>query len=132
MFSREEVPWAQVSHELIRGVPQLEEAKLDIENEQLIHLVVHPCSSALRHCCDSTTLGTSGQIAAACSGPCHASIRNDFVKRIRVRWRSMKDLFNKDMRQENQVKSGAAQRILSKYKYHRNLAFLMPALATRT
>ncbi|XP_077106871.1 uncharacterized protein LOC143764789 [Ranitomeya variabilis] len=58
--------------------------------------------------------------------------RNYFVKRIIVRWRSMKDRFNKDMRQENQVKSGAAHRILRKYKYHRNLAFLRPALATRT
>ncbi|XP_077155817.1 uncharacterized protein LOC143818363 [Ranitomeya variabilis] len=54
-------------------------------------------------------------------------IRKDFLK---TRWRSMKDCFNKDLRQEIQVLSGAAARI-GKYKYHRLLAFLRPVLAQR-
>ncbi|XP_077155830.1 uncharacterized protein LOC143818389 [Ranitomeya variabilis] len=42
----------------------------------------------------------------------------------------MKDRFNKDLRQEIQVRSGAAARI-GKYKYHRVLDFLKPVLAPR-
>ncbi|XP_077138432.1 uncharacterized protein LOC143804308 [Ranitomeya variabilis] len=42
----------------------------------------------------------------------------------------MKDRFNKDLRQESQVRSGATARI-RKYKYHRMLAFLRPVLAQR-
>ncbi|XP_069601571.1 uncharacterized protein [Ranitomeya imitator] len=43
----------------------------------------------------------------------------------------MKDRFNKDLRQEIQVRSGAAARI-GKNKYHRLLEFLRPVLAQGT
>ncbi|XP_073402335.1 uncharacterized protein [Dendrobates tinctorius] len=56
---------------------------------------------------------------------------SETVNKVRTRWRSMKDRFNKDQRQEIQVRSGAVARI-RKYKYHRMLAFLRPALAQST
>ncbi|XP_073414076.1 uncharacterized protein [Dendrobates tinctorius] len=54
------------------------------------------------------------------------------VNKVRTRWRSMKDRFNRDIRQEKQVRSGAAARTGTKYRYHRALAFLRPVLASRT
>ncbi|XP_073444281.1 uncharacterized protein [Dendrobates tinctorius] len=64
----------------------------------------------------------------------HASprVRKDFLNKVRTRWRSMKDRFNRDIRQESQVRSGAAARTGTKYRYHRALAFLRPVLASRT
>ncbi|XP_073429915.1 uncharacterized protein [Dendrobates tinctorius] len=59
-------------------------------------------------------------------------VRKDFLNKVRTRWRSMKDRFNRDIRQENQVRSGAAARTGTKYRYHRALAFLRPVLASRT
>ncbi|XP_073418373.1 uncharacterized protein [Dendrobates tinctorius] len=56
--------------------------------------------------------------------------RKDFLNKVRTRWLSMKDLFNKDLRLENQAHSGGAAR-LRKYKYHRMLAFMRPVLARR-
>ncbi|XP_077148557.1 uncharacterized protein LOC143809353 [Ranitomeya variabilis] len=58
-------------------------------------------------------------------------VRNAFVARVKTRWCSMKDRFNKDLRQESRVPSGSGARI-RKYKYHRVLAFLRPVLAQRT
>ncbi|XP_077117120.1 uncharacterized protein LOC143773608 [Ranitomeya variabilis] len=58
-------------------------------------------------------------------------VRNAFVAKVKTRWRSMKDRFNKDLRQESRVPSGSGARI-RKYKYHRVLAFLRPFLAQRT
>ncbi|XP_077113645.1 uncharacterized protein LOC143768919 [Ranitomeya variabilis] len=58
-------------------------------------------------------------------------VRTAFVGRVKTRWRSMKDHFNKDLRQESCVPSGSGARI-RKYKYHRILAFLRPVLAQRT
>ncbi|XP_073417069.1 uncharacterized protein [Dendrobates tinctorius] len=43
----------------------------------------------------------------------------------------MKDRFNTDVRAEGQVHSGSAARRRRKYRYHRELAFLRPVLATR-
>ncbi|XP_077112403.1 uncharacterized protein LOC143767765 [Ranitomeya variabilis] len=60
-----------------------------------------------------------------------ARVRSAFVSKVKTRWRSMKDRFNKDLRQESQLPSGSAARI-RKYKYHRILAFLRPVLAQRT
>ncbi|XP_073443972.1 uncharacterized protein [Dendrobates tinctorius] len=59
-------------------------------------------------------------------------VRKDFLNKVRTRWRSMKDRFNRDIRQENKVRSGAAARTGTKYRYHRALAFLRPVLASRT
>ncbi|XP_077116894.1 uncharacterized protein LOC143773297 [Ranitomeya variabilis] len=58
-------------------------------------------------------------------------VRNAFLLKVKTRWRSMKDLFNKDLRQESRVPSGSGARI-RKYKYHRILAFLRLVLAQRT
>ncbi|XP_069615861.1 uncharacterized protein [Ranitomeya imitator] len=58
-------------------------------------------------------------------------VRNAFVAKVKTRWCSMKDRFNKDLRQESRVPSGSGARI-RKYKYHRVLAFLRPVLAQRT
>ncbi|XP_077123770.1 uncharacterized protein LOC143781154 [Ranitomeya variabilis] len=57
-------------------------------------------------------------------------VRNAFLLKVKTRWRSMKDRFNKDLRQESRVPSGSGARI-RKYKYHRILAFLRPVLAQR-
>ncbi|XP_073411923.1 uncharacterized protein [Dendrobates tinctorius] len=43
----------------------------------------------------------------------------------------MKDHFNTDVHTEGQVHSGSAARTRIKYRYHRELAFLRPVLATR-
>ncbi|XP_069593739.1 uncharacterized protein [Ranitomeya imitator] len=58
-------------------------------------------------------------------------VRNAFLLKVKKLWRSMKDCFNKDLRQESRVPSGFGARI-RKYKYHRILAFLKPVLAQRT
>ncbi|XP_069611019.1 uncharacterized protein [Ranitomeya imitator] len=58
-------------------------------------------------------------------------VRKAFLIKVKTRWCSMKDHFNKDPRQEIQVHSGAAARI-GKYKYHRLFAFLRPVLGQRT
>ncbi|XP_069600693.1 uncharacterized protein [Ranitomeya imitator] len=61
----------------------------------------------------------------------NATSQKGFSSKAKTRWRSMKDRFNKDVRQEIQVRSGAAARLV-KYKYHRVLDFLRPVLAQRT
>ncbi|XP_073424618.1 high affinity cAMP-specific and IBMX-insensitive 3',5'-cyclic phosphodiesterase 8A isoform X6 [Dendrobates tinctorius] len=53
------------------------------------------------------------------------------MNKIRTRWRSMKDRFNTDVRAEGPVRSGSAARRRRKYRYHRELAFLRPVLASR-
>ncbi|XP_077136871.1 uncharacterized protein LOC143793761 [Ranitomeya variabilis] len=57
-------------------------------------------------------------------------VRSAFVDKVRTRWRSMKDRFNKDLRQESRAASGSGARIRL-YKYHRVLSFLRPVLAQR-
>ncbi|XP_077155221.1 uncharacterized protein LOC143817616 [Ranitomeya variabilis] len=57
-------------------------------------------------------------------------VRNAFLLKVKTRWRSMKDRFNKDLRQESQLPSSSGARI-RKYKYHRILAFFRPVLAQR-
>ncbi|CAJ0962591.1 unnamed protein product [Ranitomeya imitator] len=59
-------------------------------------------------------------------------IENDLLMlKVKTRWRSMKDRFNKGLRQESRVPSGSGARIRN-YKYHRILAFLRPVLGQRT
>ncbi|XP_077117215.1 uncharacterized protein LOC143773747 [Ranitomeya variabilis] len=58
-------------------------------------------------------------------------VRNAFMDKVRTRWRSMKDRFNKDLRDENRAASGSGARHRP-YKYHRVLAFLRPVLLMRT
>ncbi|XP_069612694.1 uncharacterized protein [Ranitomeya imitator] len=42
-------------------------------------------------------------------------VRNAFLQKVKTRWRSMKDRFNKDLRQESRDPSGSGARI-RKYK----------------
>ncbi|XP_077130459.1 uncharacterized protein LOC143785464 [Ranitomeya variabilis] len=55
-------------------------------------------------------------------------VQNAFVAKVKARWRSMKDRFNKDLRQESHVPSGSGARI-RRYKHYRVLAFLRSVLA---
>ncbi|XP_077108852.1 uncharacterized protein LOC143765748 [Ranitomeya variabilis] len=130
--------WAQVSEEERQGVPQREEDKPFIDNDQLILLVKE--REALWDTRDyrHSDLGLIRRLWEEVAGSLLADWdlatpqdRKDFLKRVKVRWRSMKDRFNKDIRQEIRVRSGAAPKV-SKYKYHRMLSFLRPALAQRT
>ncbi|XP_077113086.1 uncharacterized protein LOC143768277 [Ranitomeya variabilis] len=58
--------------------------------------------------------------------------RSNFVKKLRTRWRSMKDRFNKGLRtEEEQSRSGAAAAKSVPYKYNRALQFLRPILGRR-
>ncbi|XP_077144632.1 uncharacterized protein LOC143807204 isoform X1 [Ranitomeya variabilis] len=58
--------------------------------------------------------------------------KSNFVKKLRTRWRSMKDRFNKGLRnEEEQARSGAAAAKSVPYKYHRALQFLRPVLGRR-
>ncbi|XP_073416859.1 uncharacterized protein [Dendrobates tinctorius] len=59
------------------------------------------------------------------------SDKKPFMNKVRTRWRSMKDRFNRDVRDEGQVRSGLAARTRRKYRYYRELAFLRPVLARR-
>ncbi|XP_077110423.1 uncharacterized protein LOC143766541 [Ranitomeya variabilis] len=53
----------------------------------------------------------------------------NFVKKLKTRWRSMKDRFNRGLRkEEEQARSGAAAARTSTYKYTRLLQFLRPIL----
>ncbi|XP_069601858.1 uncharacterized protein [Ranitomeya imitator] len=118
-------------------VPQREEANTIIDNEQLIHLVQerralwdtrhrqHSDSMVIRRLWEEVARSLLGNWDRATT-----QVRKDFLKSVKVRWRSMKDRFNKDMREEIKVRSGAAPK-LPKYKYHRMLAFLRPALVHR-
>ncbi|XP_077151485.1 uncharacterized protein LOC143815773 isoform X2 [Ranitomeya variabilis] len=61
-----------------------------------------------------------------------SSDKSNFVKKLRTRWRSMKDRFNKGLRtEEEQSRSGAAAAKSVPYKYHRALQFLRPVLGRR-
>ncbi|XP_077120880.1 uncharacterized protein LOC143775959 [Ranitomeya variabilis] len=57
--------------------------------------------------------------------------KDKFVKKLKTRWRSMKDHFNPGLRKEGQTRSGAAAAGTSTYKYSRILQFLRPVLARR-
>ncbi|XP_077141744.1 uncharacterized protein LOC143805886 [Ranitomeya variabilis] len=58
--------------------------------------------------------------------------RSNFVKKLRTRWRSMKDCFNKGIRAaEEKARSGAAASKSVPYKYNRALQFLRPILGRR-
>ncbi|XP_069592517.1 uncharacterized protein [Ranitomeya imitator] len=61
-----------------------------------------------------------------------AKDKANFVKRLRIRWRSMKDRFNKGIRaEEERSKSGAAAAKSVPYKYGKALQFLRPVLGRR-
>ncbi|XP_069618032.1 uncharacterized protein [Ranitomeya imitator] len=53
------------------------------------------------------------------------------VKKLKTRWHSMKDRFNRGLKKEGQTRSGAAAARTSTYKYNRILQFLRPVLARR-
>ncbi|XP_077145254.1 uncharacterized protein LOC143807517 [Ranitomeya variabilis] len=58
--------------------------------------------------------------------------KDNFVKKLRTRWRSMKDRFNRGLQmEEEQARSGAAAARTSTYKHTRLLQFLRPVLARR-
>ncbi|XP_077136690.1 uncharacterized protein LOC143793526 isoform X4 [Ranitomeya variabilis] len=129
---------ARVPEVETRRVPQREEANIIIDNDQLIHLVkerVALWDTSHRQHSDSVVIRRLWEEVArsllANWDRATTQVRKDFLKSVKVRWRSIKDRFNKDMREEIKVRSGAAPK-LSKYKYHRMLAFLRPALAHRT
>ncbi|XP_077137257.1 uncharacterized protein LOC143799148 [Ranitomeya variabilis] len=61
-----------------------------------------------------------------------AKAKGTFMKKLRTRWRSMKDRFNKGIRAaEEQARSGAAASKSVPYKYNRALQFLRPVLTRR-
>ncbi|XP_077137131.1 uncharacterized protein LOC143795599 [Ranitomeya variabilis] len=61
-----------------------------------------------------------------------AKDKGNFLKKLRTRWRSMKDRFNKGLRaEEEQSRSGAAASKSVPYKYSRALQFLRPILGRR-
>ncbi|XP_077155138.1 uncharacterized protein LOC143817533 [Ranitomeya variabilis] len=61
-----------------------------------------------------------------------AKDKGNFLKKLRTRWRSMKDRFNKGLRtEEEQSRSGAAVAKSVPYKYSRALQFLRPILGCR-
>ncbi|XP_077107161.1 uncharacterized protein LOC143764927 [Ranitomeya variabilis] len=61
-----------------------------------------------------------------------AKDKGNFLKKLRTRWRSMKDRFNKGLRaEEEQSRSGAAATKSVPYKYNRALQFLRPVLGRR-
>ncbi|XP_069586418.1 uncharacterized protein [Ranitomeya imitator] len=61
-----------------------------------------------------------------------AKDKANFVKRLRIRWRSIKDRFNKGLRaEEERSKSGAAAAKSVPYKYSKCLQFLRPVLGRR-
>ncbi|XP_069601412.1 uncharacterized protein [Ranitomeya imitator] len=61
-----------------------------------------------------------------------AKDKANFVKRLRIRWRSIKDRFNKGIRaEEERSKSGAAAAKSVPYKYAKCLQFLRPVLGRR-
>ncbi|XP_077148196.1 uncharacterized protein LOC143808901 [Ranitomeya variabilis] len=61
-----------------------------------------------------------------------AKDKGTFIKKLRTRWRSMKDRFNKGLRaEEEQSRSGAAAAKSVPYKYSRALQFLRPVLSRR-
>ncbi|XP_077148855.1 uncharacterized protein LOC143809696 [Ranitomeya variabilis] len=61
-----------------------------------------------------------------------ATDKANFVKKLKTRWRSMKDRFNRGLRmEEEQARSGAAAARSTAYKYTRLLHFLRPVLGRR-
>ncbi|XP_077126806.1 uncharacterized protein LOC143782815 [Ranitomeya variabilis] len=61
-----------------------------------------------------------------------AKDKGTFVKKLRTRWRSIKDRFNKGLRlEEEQSRSGAAASKSVPYKYRGALQFLRPILGRR-
>ncbi|XP_077130171.1 uncharacterized protein LOC143785300 [Ranitomeya variabilis] len=61
-----------------------------------------------------------------------AKDKGTFMKKLRTRWRSIKDRFNKGIRaEEEQARSGAAASNSVPYKYNRALQFLRPVLTRR-
>ncbi|XP_077118858.1 uncharacterized protein LOC143774930 [Ranitomeya variabilis] len=67
-----------------------------------------------------------------CFESASSSDKSNFVKKLRTRWRSMKDRFNKGLRnEEEQARRGAAAAKSVPYKYNRALQFLRPVLGRR-
>ncbi|XP_069586520.1 uncharacterized protein [Ranitomeya imitator] len=59
------------------------------------------------------------------------AVKDKFLKKLKTRWRSMKDRFKRVMKKEGQSRSGAAASRTSIYKYSRILQFLRPVLESR-
>ncbi|XP_073412819.1 uncharacterized protein [Dendrobates tinctorius] len=129
---------ARVPEVETRRVPQREEGHPpNIDNDQLIDLVqerVALWDTRHRQHSDLVVIRRLWEEVArlllADWDRVKPQVRKDFLKRVKVRWRSMKDRFNKDMREEIRVRRGAAPKV-TKYKYHRMLSFLRPAVGHR-
>ncbi|XP_069600766.1 uncharacterized protein [Ranitomeya imitator] len=59
------------------------------------------------------------------------TVKASFLRKLRTRWRSMKDRFKRGLKKEGQARSGAAASRTSVYKYNRILQFLRPVLESR-
>ncbi|XP_069605529.1 uncharacterized protein [Ranitomeya imitator] len=60
-----------------------------------------------------------------------STVQASFLRKLRTRWRSMKDRFKRGLKKEGQTRSGAAASRTSVYKYNRILQFLRPVLESR-
>ncbi|XP_077136749.1 uncharacterized protein LOC143793561 [Ranitomeya variabilis] len=125
--------WPKVAR---RRVPQREEAAID--NDRLITLVQERVplwdTWEQQHSAAVVIRRLWNEVAEALMDywdNATPRVRKEFLNKVKTHWRSLKDCFNKDLRQEIQVSSGAAARI-GKYKYHRVLDFLRTVLAQRT
>ncbi|XP_073436798.1 uncharacterized protein [Dendrobates tinctorius] len=116
--------------------PQWNE-ELALDNNALIQLVQERIllwdSRDPLHSDKLVTWRLWNEMAAALMDDCdNASprVRKDFLNKVRTRWRSVMDRFNRDVWQESRVPLGSAARTSRKYRYHQALAFLRPVLAT--
>ncbi|XP_073398482.1 uncharacterized protein [Dendrobates tinctorius] len=122
-----------------RNVPQRDDEEVVyIDNEHLIRLVEERIplwdSRDQQYKDTVVTWQLWNEVAAAMMGgwdSASAASKRAFMNNIRTRWRWMKDRFNSDVRAEGQVLSGSAARRRRKYRYHHELAFLRPVLASR-
>ncbi|XP_073419645.1 uncharacterized protein [Dendrobates tinctorius] len=118
-------------------VPQRDDEEFYIDNEHLIRLVeerIQLWDSRDQQYKDTVvTRQLWNEVAAAMDDWDSSSptSKKAFMNKVRTCWRSMEDRFDTDVRAEGQVCSGSAARRRRKYRYHRELAFLRPVLASR-
>ncbi|XP_077106905.1 uncharacterized protein LOC143764811 [Ranitomeya variabilis] len=127
-----QVRWVQIPEEERQSVHQREEDQHIIDNELPIPLVQERVALWDPVIVIILTRRLWEEVARSLLDDWdHArqKVRKDFLKRVKLPCRSIKAHFNKDIRQEMQVKSFPK---LSKYKYNCMLSFLRPALAQRT
>ncbi|CAJ0964746.1 unnamed protein product, partial [Ranitomeya imitator] len=128
---------SEVSTHLLSLVPEQDEDL--IENDLLISLVHERVllwdTRVLQHSDNMTIRRLWNELAKAMRDGwdnARLGFEMHFVMlKVKTLWRSLKDRFNKDLRQESRVPSGPGARI-RQYKYHHILAFLRPVLAQRT